>query len=328
MTCIVRGRPHAALPGLLLCDHHLEELGKWLREIEKEARRLTFDPDHPDMWATQPSMSSRFDGAGSSTLPSQRSPASLDAIVFSDLRSTAHGHRHHGPVCGTCVHAVDRRCVCPPLTWRRAVHAEHCPQFGIHPSCASILSDRDEFDPHAERQLSSALAVLHDLAEQVREGRSLARPTIRVTEAMPRTRCTVPLHPSCHGMRIVRHVPAPYTLQSERDLLTRHLEWVAAQPWVDEARDELRELRNDLLRITHNEDDEPLTGYCFRLVDGQECRGRLWPAEPKHSSGYRDNGPYRYQAVECERNTKHRWEGHELPYLALVLEQQDTQEAS
>lgn len=332
--CAVRGRkPHPATDGQL-CRTHLDELGTWLHDIETEARRLVFDPKDPDGWTAAPSAAIRYDGGGGSgNLASHRTPAILDPIVFADPRSTAHGHRHVGPVCKDCPTLAGRRCSCPPApTRRRQVHWSTCPRHGIHPSCLNILADRDEHDAHAERLLS-VVGVLHGLAQRVRDEHLLG-PIV--------AHALVPVPAGHEGRYVVdRHgvigvdtlVSAEPTVASERQLLTRWLDWIAAQPWVIEARRELADLRQQLLRANRNTDDEPLPGWCYQLVDGEECKGDLWPADPAYSAGYETDaaadGPYRPGAVVCGANPGHRWEtGADRARLTVIVDQQLREDAA
>lgn len=323
--CVVFGRPHAATDGLL-CRHHLEELGRWLRDIEDEAGRL--DP--------VPSMQSRLGQGGGGSLASQQSPVVLDAVVYRDRRSTAHGHRHVGPVCGYCPTLFAFDCACPLR--RVHIHYPGCPMLGAHVSCLAILGDRDEQDARSDR-LMSVYGVLHGWAQQVRDERMMGIPTRRLVDRVPGHRgpiCDDCHHESCTDMRWIRHVPIPLTIATERDLLTRHLTtWIAHQPWVLHMRRELADLRAQLLRHNRNDEDRPLTGYCYRVVDdqGTECGGDLLPAAPVHSVGpdtddEDDDGPHRPQAVVCSRNPAHRWAGRDLARLSLILEQQRRDEAA
>jgi hypothetical protein len=321
--CAVHGRPHAATDGRL-CRPHFEEIGTWLRDIQTEAERL--DP--------APSTSSRLGQGGGGTLASQQTPVDLDAVVYTDPRSTAHGHRHVGPICLMCQTLAGRACTCPPLEWRRAVHYAGCPRYGVHPSCLHILADVDERAANAER-LVSVVATLHTLAQRVRDERMLGTPTTHVVDRMPGVAwpgpvCEFPCtHDTCQSMAWWRDLPTPPTVASERDLLTRQLDWIATQPWVLEMRAELADLRTQLLRHNRNDDEQPLTGHCYRLVDGQECGGNLWPDEPAHTTGYDtdDDSPHRPRAVVCDRNRKqHRWERHELAMLSVVLRAQQGRE--
>ena len=169
-----------------------------------------------------------------------------------------------------------------------------------HQTCSDWRAGRqrdrhdDEADAGSDR-IMSVLAVLHSWATVVREDRALTPP---------------------------EHV----TLTGERDLLTRHLDWLCEQPWVDEFHAEVTELEARLRGFNHDEPDRPLSGWCYKLVDGEECGGRLWPARPAHSSGYRPaEGP---DAVVCERDRRHRWEGVDLARLAIIVEQQRRKDAS
>lgn len=322
--CVVGGRPHTATDGQL-CRNHLEELGRWLHDIETEANRLVLNPDDPDAWAALPPMATRYDSSGGGSLASQRSPADLDAIAYTDQRSTAHGHRHPGPVCRRCPTLTGRRCTCPPLTWQRQVHYAGCPRHGAHPSCLLILADRDEHEARAER-LVSVLAVLHGWAQRVRDERMLGIPVRHAVDRMPGVQwpgpvCALPCtHDTCQSMAWWRTIPTPPTIASERKVLTKQLDWIATQPWVLDMRRELAPLREQLLNANHNEDDQPLPGHCVWLADGAECGGDLWPTEPLHTSGYQTADGTR--AVVCGRNDKHRWEGPGLARLAVIVEQQ------
>jgi hypothetical protein len=322
-TCAVpTSRAHQATDGRL-CRDHLEELAAWLRDVETEARRLTIDPDDPEAWAALPPLETRWDRGGGS-LASQQSPVVLDAIVQSDPRTTIHGWRHLGPVCDRCAALADRRCICPPLPWRRQTHYRGCLRCGVHPSCVAILADRDEFDAHAER-LTSVVAVLNGWADHVRQGCRLSRPVeerfLRFRTGPQHVPCPARCaHTSCAAVGVWVTAPVPPTVRSERLVLSRHLDWAARQPWIAAFRRELADLRAQLLRVNHNCDDRPLPGRCFRLVDGAECGGDLWPTEPLHSSGYETSDGTR--AVVCGRNDTHRWEGPQLVYLALIVAQQ------
>jgi hypothetical protein len=110
------------------------------------------------------------------------------------------------------------------------------------------------------------------------------------------------------------------TVSSERRVLTRHLAWIAEQDWVADMRRELGTLRSKLLRLNRNEEAKPLSGWCIRIVDKQECGGHLWPAEPIDSSGWETKSGLR--AVVCERDDSHRWEGGDLPRLLAALDLQ------
>lgn len=297
-ACVAGGRLHPPTDGLL-CRDHLEELGEWLHDIETEAGRLAPDPDDPDAWTTLPGLESRWD-AGGGQLASQLSPAVLDAIVQTDTRSTAHGHRHIGPTCPRC----------------------------RHDSCELIRADADEADANAERLLS-VVAVVHGWAEQTRDERILGRQTedrwYRYTSGPQRvvrcaTRCT---HPWCASVGVWLTVPARPSLAEDVSLLVRQLDWIAGRDWITAMRRELADLRAQLQRTTHNQDDQPMPGWCPRLVDGGDCGGNLWPDYP-HESNSDPDQPLAPRAVVCDRDpTRHRWRGGaEVARLSLILDDQ------
>jgi len=286
-SCVVPGRPHPATDGVL-CRHHLEELGTWLHDIEDEIARLS----------AVPSLAIRWDGGGGGSLASQQSPVVLDVLVHTDPRSTAHGWQHDGPTCPACDHG----------------------------SCALIRADADEHEARAERPLY-ALGVLQDLADRVREERRLQRPEVLTIGRVP-TGYRGPYVVDPAGVIGVGHLaPAPVTVRTERLLLTRALDWIARQPWVAAMREELRELRAQLMRVNRNDDDRPLTGWCYKHIDdqGTECGGQLWPLYVEHTTGGdddEDDGPLRPREVVCDRNPTHRWEGGrggDLARLSLIL---------
>lgn len=124
-----------------------------------------------------------------------------------------------------------------------------CPQCW-HDSCTDIRAWLDAYDAGAG-ELRSILDVLGSWAALVREERDF-----------------VP--------------PDTVTLTGERDLLSRQLEWVAEQPWVDEAYDDLRKL---LVQLKGSNGTNPVrkkaVGICPTLLDEGECGGRLWPNEER-----------------------------------------------
>jgi hypothetical protein len=173
--------------------------------------------------------------------------------------------------------------------------------FCEHETCMAWRAGRqrdqhnDEHDAGSER-LMSVLGVLHSWARIVREDRELSAPN-RVT------------------------------VTSERDLLSRNLEWIAGEPWIDECYSDLRELLESLKALNHTEDDKP-AGTCFLLTETGACGGRIWRKEEarvvwrvmddrcSREPVTLNDGP-----AYCERcNTK--WEGEDLARLNLILEQQ------
>lgn len=124
----------------------------------------------------------------------------------------------------------------------------------------------------------SAADTLHRWAQKVRDGRELT-------------------------------ISGRLTVITERQLLTRHLEWAAGQPWAGTMWAELRRLRNQLQSV--NGTGELRVGGC------PECGGRLQVIRP-HTTGYASAaGAW---VVECDRDVLHRWEGKQLIELRLDLE--------
>lgn len=62
---------------------------------------------------------------------------------------------------------------------------------------------------------------------------------------------------------------------TEAALLTKHLSWIAEQPWVDEAYDELRKLLTTLKRVNGDPDDKPI-GRCYLPQHDGTCNGPIW----------------------------------------------------
>jgi hypothetical protein len=136
-----------------------------------------------------------------------------------------------------------------------------------HDSCTAWRAGRprdlhdDEADARSDRVMS-ALGTLHSWARMVREDRALAQP---------------------------EHV----TITGERDLLTRQLDWIAAQPWVDEFHDELTALARLLKRANGHRPERPLT-RCVLPTDDGLCGGNVWVQEA-------DAHAWRVLPDRCER---------------------------
>lgn len=320
-SCLIGRRPHPATERLLVCRHHLDELGDWLHDIQAEAERLIFDAEHPDEWAAAPRMESRYD-TGRSTLASHRAPVVLDAIVYSDRRSRR-VTPPQGPICDWCpTIAATTVCTCPRRPDRRArdTHWPGCAHTWAHPSCLHLLAALGEREAGAD-QLSSVLGVLRRWADQIRAERGLAHEPAT-------SRIITPLRGP--GGAVLgewsRTIAVGPTVSSERLLLTRQLAWAASRPWIADMRDQVGDLRRRLLKINRNDDPKPLPGWCYRIVDGAECHGDLWPAEPVHTSGFESRAGVR--AVVCGRNDNHRWEGDDLPRLLVIVDQQRREETA
>jgi hypothetical protein len=104
--------------------------------------------------------------------------------------------------------------------------------FCDHETCTDWRAGRrrdlhdDEHDAGSER-LMSILGVLNGWARVVREERGLA-------------------------------LPERVTISSERDTLTRHLDWLAEQPYIDETYADVRELADGLKSLNGTVDERPL----------------------------------------------------------------------
>jgi hypothetical protein len=108
-----------------------------------------------------------------------------------------------------------------------------------------------EPDPWGMDDTPSVLNTLHSWARVVREDRVLS-------------------------------VPASITVTGERDLLSRQLDWISEQLWVDELVDELRKLLMALRRINGtNALRKKSVGVCPTLLEDGECGGRLWPNDER-----------------------------------------------
>jgi hypothetical protein len=132
------------------------------------------------------------------------------------------------------------------------------------------LTEISEADELAWDDTPSVLHMLNSWARLVREERELA-------------------------------IPERITVVSERDLLSRQLDWIADQEWVDEFHDDLSGLLN-ALRRANNTLMLPV-GKCETYQpDGSACDGKVWhimikpdgtvergsaSADPKDEPGFR-----------------------------------------
>jgi hypothetical protein len=178
--------------------------------------------------------------------------------------------------------------------------------------------------------------VLHYYADLVRDGRMLQRVTRTVVERIGGTGagpfCLDCEHASCRRMRWTSRIPVTLTVKSERKLLTRHLEWCATQPWIDDMAIAVHRLHEQLQRVNGTAEAGPIPGRCPRLSDDArgECGGRLYPVKPKHTSGalVHIGSDEVVQAIECDRNANHHWEDKDLIRLAIILDQQSAEESA
>lgn len=89
-----------------------------------------------------------------------------------------------------------------------------------------------------------------------------------------------------HGWaRIVREerehaTPERITITTERHTLTRNLEWLAGQGFIDEIYTDIRTLLGQLRSANQTAELRPkMVGVCPTLLEEGECGGRLWPDE-------------------------------------------------
>lgn len=155
--------------------------------------------------------------------------------------------------------------------------------FCDHDTCTDWRAGRrrdlhdDEHDAGSDR-LMSILGVLNGWAHLVREERNLTPP---------------------------RHV----TVSGERDTLTRHLDWLAGQPFIDDAYAEIRELAATLKVLNGTQDDKPV-GRCYLPKDVGICNGPIWVDD---AAGH----------AHCGRCAQ-TWDG---PQLALLKHEMDKAQA-
>lgn len=159
--------------------------------------------------------------------------------------------------------------------------------FCEHETCTAWRAGRlrdlhdDEADAGSDR-LMSALGVLHGWARVIREDRGLTPPD-------------------------------RLTLTGERDTLTRHLEWCAEQPFIDEMYTELRELRAALQLLNGTEDEKPV-GRCYLPAEDGPCGGPIWL---DMAAGH----------AHCGR-CKQTWDGQQLAWLDWELQMAKRPKAS
>jgi hypothetical protein len=132
----------------------------------------------------------------------------------------------------------------------------------------------DYSDPWALDDTASVLGTLHDWARVVREERQLS-PAEQIT------------------------------ITGERDCLTRNLNWIAAQPWCDDALDELTALLGQLQNTNHTAAAKPLA-RCHLSADEGQCGGAI---RVNWEDGYAHCG-------KCRAT----WTGEELAALNARIE--------
>lgn len=136
-------------------------------------------------------------------------------------------------------------------------------------------------------------------------------------------------HPSCQAMsrwvRITR--PARPTVHSERDVLTRNLDYIATY-WPDVAAfySAIADLLGQLTAANGTQAPPPIGKCPAQPTPGVECGGPVRPVKPVHTSTSKSDGKTRWRgaapdAFGCS-SCRTRWEGAtEVALLALTLEQ-------
>lgn len=135
-------------------------------------------------------------------------------------------------------------------------------------------SETDD-DAHAAGDTLPVLDVLHSWARIVREERGLT-------------------------------LEGSVTVMSERGLLTRHLDWIAAQGWADEAYTDVRTLLGQLKSANGTAPEKPV-GRCYQIVADASCSGPVWVDE---AHGHAHCGRCRYV-----------WDGPAIARLKWELEE-------
>jgi hypothetical protein len=173
--------------------------------------------------------------------------------------------------------------------------------FCDHETCTAWRTGRQR-DQHNDEQdagsegLMSILGTLHGWARVVREERQLTS-------------------------------PEKITVTSERGTLSRHLDWLACEPYIDEMYGDMRELVGSLKALNHTQDERP-AGTCFVITETGLCGGRIWrKEEPRTVWRVSEDRCTRYPVevadgpAYCERCGK-EWDGEALDRLNLILEQE------
>lgn len=101
--------------------------------------------------------------------------------------------------------------------------------------------------------------------------------------------------------------PDTVTITGERDLLTRQLDWVAEQSWVDECYTDLRNLLGQLQSANGTTPEKPV-GRCYLPAEEGPCGGPIWVDLPLGDA-------------HCGR-CQSTWTGYQLTMLSFELEQQ------
>jgi len=96
------------------------------------------------------------------------------------------------------------------------------------------------------------------------------------------------------------------TVVSESETLTRNLEWLAEQQWVDEMYDDLRKLLTVLKRVNGDPDDKP-AGRCYLPQADGVCGGAIWI----------DSVAAHAACGRCGQT----WDGRQIAHLNIALDE-------
>lgn len=189
-------------------------------------------------------------------------------------------------------------------------------------------NSEDGDERHASGRIEPVLVVLSKYANRVREERRFGPPTITITDCTDRLAGTPKHGPTyglpcldvyCRGITYERTYPLPLTVASERQLLSRQVDWMVDWPDIDTVFTHLRHLLSNLRRANGTA-PKPLGACPVDKPQGGPCHGPLWPVKPLHTSGegvWTGSSPSAVSCAACGV----RWEGPgELARLAVILE--------
>lgn len=206
-----------------------------------------------------------------------------------------------------------------------------------------VLSDRrrgrgDDEEGDEETALGYStdpvLPTLAFYADRIRSERPIAVRTIsaegRFVGMIGPACATLCEHPTCGEIsrRVRITAPAPATVHSERDLLTRNLDYIATY-WPDVAvfYSAIADLLGQLTAANGTAPPPPIGRCPAQPTPGVECGGPVRPAKPVHTTESKGKGNRSWRgaapdALICS-SCKTRWEGAtEIARLAIIIEQQ------
>lgn len=171
-----------------------------------------------------------------------------------------------------------------------------------------IIRGTDDLDESAWDPTPSVLETLHAWERLVRAERHL--PMLTVTVILGRAPGRKTIGPTCPrlcghdtcGPWITDSHSAPATVTGARKLLSRQLDWVARQPWVDDMFDELTDLLAAMKRVNSTIDVH--VGICESLQpNGTLCDGKVWHVlvkpDGKIAGGDQAPGPHDEPGFRC-----------------------------